>query len=267
MTLPMKQRIYRLLRSMYILMMLDRLLFCLNIIKNVSDNKRIVRENPMVHFPPYDLAYDAYGSCSYRDYINSGMSHAELFLGLIKDNIEAKNPVVCEWGCGPARVLQPMHAIEKSFQLIGTDYNQKTIEWCKRNIPEIHFITNELRPPINIPSDTLDVFFCLSVFTHLSEAMHTVWRDEIVRVLKPGGLFIGTFHGTKTQHVLLPDEQKKFQRDEIVVRGNIKEGKKHFLAYHSDGFVRKFLQDFTTVTKIETSVMQQSVWYAKKITH
>ena len=255
-----KTRIYQLLRNTYLINLADEILLFIDILKNIKQNAEFRKNHHDVIVPPHRLAFDAYGSCNYQHYYNSGLDLAKLLDGLIRKKTNNRL-VICEWGCGPARILPHFLHIDQGVdEVIGTDYNEQTIHWCKEKFPNIKFIANKLSSPLDLPTHSVDVLYCVSVFTHLSESQHYIWRDEIIRVLKPGGLFIGTFHGEKCQGHLLPDELKIFQGGGLVVRGRIKEGRKHFLAYQSDKFMAKFLSNFENMEKLETPMIIQTIW-------
>jgi SAM-dependent methyltransferase len=117
---------------------------------------------------------------------------------------------------------------------------------------------------MKVKSESFDVIYCISVFTHLSEPLHYQWVEEILRLLKPGGLFIGTFHGDRYRDHLDPDEQKKFDDGELVVRDKIREGKKNFASYHGNRFVQNLLSPFSSCWCIDEAGLQQTVWCALK---
>ena len=131
----------------------------------------------------------------------------------------------------------------------------------------IDFIQNNLIPPLDLHDNSIDVLYSVSVFTHLSKEMHFRWIEEIKRVLKPGGLFIGTFHGDESCGNLLSYEKSKYCNGEFVSRGNVKEGSRIYAAYHSDKFIEnELLAGFDSVRKDE-SVFSQSIWCAKTVSN
>jgi SAM-dependent methyltransferase len=133
------------------------------------------------------------------------------------------------------------------------------------NFPDINFILNDLEPPIAIKDCSFDVIYCISVFTHLSEARHYQWIDEISRLLKPGGLFVGTFRGEWFRKDLTCDERLQFDKGVMVIRDKIKEGKKDYAAYHCDSFVTSLLSSFRNTRKLDpVSNFVQSMWIASK---
>jgi SAM-dependent methyltransferase len=117
-------------------------------------------------------------------------------------------------------------------------------------------------------ANTLDCIYAISVFTHLSAAMHFAWIKELYRVLKPNGVLILTTHGVTAADRLLPEEKAGFDQGALIVRDRIREGKKHFLAYHPVGFIReRLLEGFLVLRHVETPTvhqLHQDVWIARK---
>lgn len=161
-------------------------------------------------------------------------------------------------------MLRHLNSIDDSWELWGADYNPQTISWCQSHWSNINFIQNDLAPPIPAKDEFFDVIYCISVFTHLSKERHQQWMNEIHRLLKPGGLFIGTFHGEAYRVDLTHDELQQFDSGELVIRDKTREGKKNYGAYHCDSFVRKLLSPFNIVKKLDAFPGRQTAWYAIK---
>jgi SAM-dependent methyltransferase len=121
----------------------------------------------------------------------------------------------------------------------GTDYNRGYVDWCTKNLPGIQFKGNDLTPPLAFGSNTFDALYGISIFTHLSEEMHRAWFAELMRVLRPGGLAMLTTHGDATRVNLTPEEQTQYDRNELVVRGHVKEGHRMYAAYQPPAFMRQ----------------------------
>ncbi len=155
--------------------------------------------------------------------------------------------------------------------LYGADYNRRTIAWCRRNIAGVEFIDNDLSPPLPLPPEQMDCVYALSVFTHLSEAMHDAWRGELARVLRPGGVLILTTHGDCFRdRNLSATEQRDYDAGRLVVRGAVREGKKFYAAFHSPQFVRnRLLAGFDLLAHVPCPrdwALEQDVWVARKRT-
>ena len=231
-------------------------------------NAQFLNEHRSFVPPPIDLAFDAYKTVDWRSYYESGLIHGGCFAKIIKSHIHEPGPTVLDWGCGPGRLIRHMPALleELKPQLHGVDYNRKTIEWCKRTFPEIHFATNNLAPPLDFPTCFFDVIYGLSVFTHLSEASHAKWLLELRRILKPNGILIITAYGEDARQSLSPGEQADFDAGRLVVQPRVEEGKRGFAAIHSPKFVRtSMFADWKILQHISADpqgISAQDVWVA-----
>jgi SAM-dependent methyltransferase len=263
--LTARQRCAMVLRRLRILQLADQLFFCYLLFRQRKKNQSFRIDNPSLAIPPMPILYDILGTCDVEGYFVSGREHASRIRDIICQHQAGKPLKVLEWGCGPARVLQHLQPPSgQKWELFGSDYNPRTIEWCQANYRNIEFHNNNLGPPLNIESEKFDVIYCISVFTHLSEELHYQWIQEMLRLLKPGGLFISTFHGKNYRKQLCDKEKLQFDSGELVVRDKIREGKKNFTAYHGDRFVKKLLSPFSTSWFFEDPCFRQTVWCAIK---
>lgn len=266
---PAREYVVAALRATRLLPAYNAIKYRVVVGRHDAANRAFQAAHPDFAVPPLALCYDAYGHVSYPDYHESGRGHAAFFAGLINRH-SGPDASVLEWGCGPARVLRHLAATLKGKPtLTGSDYNRETIAWCGANVPGIRFEPNDLEPPLPFEADSFDAIYALSVLTHLSERMHEAWRDELLRVLKPGGILIVTSHGQwYRNHHLLPDEQAQYDRGELVVRGSVEEGKKWFAAFHSPDYMRnRFFKGWTLLEHLTHPLpgsIEQDVWVARK---
>jgi SAM-dependent methyltransferase len=266
MSLTPRQRFAFVLRKMHLLQLADLFWFLRLYWLGRKANVEFTTKYTGVPVPPPMLLYDVQGNCDLSGFYYSGQEHAHQISKIIAAEYPTKSSLkILEWGCGPARVLQHLTATDDSvWELWGADYNPRSISWCRQHWPKMHFMQNGLEPPISLESEFFDVIYCISVFTHLSEVRHYQWIAEIVRLLKPGGLFIGTFHGEMFRDSLTDQEQHGFDRGELVIRKKVREGKKDFSAYHCDNFVQNLLAPFVRVIRLDVPGFRQTVWTAKK---
>ena len=234
-----KQKLVYLLRKFHLLQTIDDLRYLVSLKNTWRINKAFIKEQPDFKFPPSFLAYDAYGHTNWPVYYYTGIAHAKYISQLIKDNLENKALAICEWGCGPARILRhmPNFSEDRKFNLYGFDYNSRTIKWCREQIEGITFDCNSTSPPLPCDSNTFDCVYNLSVFTHLSKDMHFQWINELQRIVKPGGLIIITTHGDNFKNNLVENELRDYEKGQIVIRGEIEEGKRCYVAYHPEHFI------------------------------
>lgn len=266
MALTPLQRLAHLLRKMHLLQLADRIWFIRLFCSNYKENIKFKSEHPGMPIPSPTALYDVQGNCDLAGFYNSGQEHACEISKIIFAERPGESLKILEWGCGPARVLQHLNATNgDSWELWGSDYNLRSISWCQQHLPDINFIHNELEPPIPAENVSFDVVYCISVFTHLSEVRHYQWINEIYRLLKPGGLFIGTFHGVAFRDNLTDEEQRLFDCGELVIRDKVQEGKKDFSAYHCDNFMNRLLAKFEVNKKLNNvKGFRQTVWTAIK---
>src|SRR4051812_36825343 len=123
---------------------------------------------------------------------------------------------VLDFGCGCGRVTRWWSAFEG--RVAGSDVSRPAVEWCRDNLPFGRFEQNALAPPLVIEDASFDLVYALSVFTHLTAELQLAWRDELRRVLRPGGLLLLTTHGRSYVPRLAADERTRFEQGELVVR-------------------------------------------------
>ncbi len=177
-----KSRITTLLRKLRLMQLSDYLHFVYQKMKNRSSNRSFKLNHPDVDLPPDYMIYESF-QMNYDNYYNDSLDTANWLISYFGKHIELKNIKILEWGCGPARIIRHLpKLLDSSCEIYGSDYNSKTIDWCKKNVPEIHFSKNNLQPPFEFQNDFFGIIYATSVLTHLSEEMHYAWMNELKRV-------------------------------------------------------------------------------------
>lgn len=265
----LKQRAVQAFRTARLLDLPNFAYFLRGWLTTASDNRRFVAENPDFVPPPSWRMYEAYAHCSYRAYVESAVSDAQMILSMIRAHSAVLPARVLDWGCGPGRVLQQLKRLGGTdiADLQGTDYNPETVTWCRRKLTGIPVDQNGLRPPFPYDAEVFDAVYCISVFTHLSEAMHFAWIEEIRRVLKPGGILIATVHGENFRHKLLPAERTRYDRGELIIRRHMREGGQLFATFQPDSFMRDHLLASFEVLHSDPNPrpnFPQTLWVARR---
>lgn len=231
------------LRAARLLGAADAVVARLDRIRTHSMRRSFRTNNPQFELPPPLLAYDAFGSSEPMGYYVSGQIHAQYIADIIKIYHETPR-VICDWGCGPMRVLRHIPTHFPDARLIGLDYNPRTVDWAKRAFPEIRFILNNSEPPLPLADGAVDVLYGISVFTHLSEQHHYGFVTELRRCLAPGGILIVTLHGDRYAQKMTASERLRYDRGELVTRERTPEGKRMYAAFHSPAFAARLFSDF-----------------------
>ncbi len=263
----MKRTIKLILARLRLLDIAQKLLIVKRLKSSKDDNDLFLKENPEFVPPPAWLLYDANDNNSYRSYYQSGKEHGQIVAELIKKYYGGNVENLLEWGSGQARVLRHFPHLLPGSRLYGTDYNQKSINWCKAQFKNINFTSCDLLPPTSYSDNFFDVIYSISIFTHLSENAHTLWIKELYRLLKPGGILVSSFHGENYYDLLTEDEKQLFDKGLLVTRPYAKEGSKLYSTFHSKKFLRQLFHEFEIIDiKNDLApVLVQSLWVAKKI--
>lgn len=175
-----------------------------------------------------------------------------------------------DWGCGPGRIIRHLpEVINSGCSFYGTDYNEQSIAWCSRNIPEVNFNLNHLEAKLPYQNDFFEVIYGISIFTHLSEAMHYDWFNELYRVLKPGGILFMTTQGANFLVKLNKAEKTRFEAGALVVRGKVKEGHRTFSAFQPKTYMLALFDQMEVLEHVEfpignVKVVPQDIWIVRK---
>lgn len=175
----------------------------------------------------------------------AGTADAEWFLRSGRaayDAITAHVPLdgvgdVLDFGCGCGRVTR--YWAEFPGSVAGSDVSTKAVNWCRDNLSFAAFIRNGLAPPLDFDDASFDLVYALSVFTHLTDELQLAWRDELRRVLRPGGFLLLSTHGRSYLPRLDRDERERFERGELVVRWSDLPGTNLCSAYHPERYLRE----------------------------
>jgi SAM-dependent methyltransferase len=235
---------------------------------NASKNRKFSQEHKQFPLPPILITFDAQGEINWENYYNYGLQIATVVSSLIMELMGDKEyGKIFEWGCGPGRIIYHLPGLinRPAYEFVGSDYNQKTITWCKKHLKGIKFIENDLTPPIDIADETFDFIYCISVFTHLSERNHYAWLKELLRVLKPGGFLMFTSHGDHFRSRLQLEDLNNYDAGELVIWDRAQEGRRDFTAFHSPKYIREqFLASQTIAKFVKSGALSQDIWVIQK---
>lgn len=264
-----KGQLSNLLRRFGLIYFTDWVRYYLQKFKNRKINKDFKSKNPNVKLPPDYLIYESF-QINYHKYYSESFETAKWLTDHFKKHIDLKNTRILDWGCGPGRIIRHLpNVIGKGCEFFGTDYNEKSIDWCSKNLTAIQFNKNSLKAQLPYEDNYMDVIYGLSIFTHLSEPLHYDWYNELYRVLKPNGIMFLTTQGDNFKVKMTDLELKKYNENKLVVRGNVKEGHRTYSAFHPQEFMRTLFGNVDIVEHIDRKPengnwLPQEIWIIKK---
>ena len=265
----MKQKIIRLLRSLHLLGVAEQARSMVQFLMSYRKIQSFKREYPNFILPPWGISYDAYAGLNPQEYLKLGIFHAKKIASFVEKYNKKEKLVICDWGCGPMRVLRHLpDEFGNRHAFMGLDYNIKSIEWAKTSFTDIEFKLNNLHPPLPLNDESVDVIYCISVFTHLSEEVFKAYVKDIYRALKKGGILIATLHGDRNSVHLTKSELDQYHKGQFVVRDKVEEGKRIFASYHPQAFVRNAFNQFSVEEHDDSNDewnFQQDWWVFKKL--
>lgn len=246
----------------------DRLYFRFSRLRHKTANERFRATHPDFVLPPDYMLYEAY-RLDYQAYYEDGKATARWLTEALSPHVPSHRLRILEWGCGPARIIRHLPALLPGADVQGTDYNAETVAWCQATIAGITFSRNGLMPPLAFPAERFDMVYALSVLTHLSEANHFHWLDELWRVLAPRGLALLTTQGTAFSNKLVAEERRAFDSGELVVRGGVPEGHRSFSAFQPRAFMLRLFENKWKVVEFREGGLEdwgpaQDTWIIQK---
>jgi SAM-dependent methyltransferase len=229
-------------------------------------NARFRRADPAFAVPPAGLSYAALGHTSCEEYRDTGLAHARVVADLVDARFGARAVAVLEWGCGPGRIVRHLPALRAGGleRLDAVDVRADAIAWCRAHLPGIGFQQCGAAPPLPFAPQTFDVVYHYSVFTHLADASIAAWSAEIARVLRPGGMMIGTSHGDAYRRLLLRTQRARYDAGDSVRQALASEGTTHYLSFHPPAAMRALLEPAFRQVEWRCCPLAQDLWIATR---
>lgn len=264
-----KGQISNLLRKLGLMYFTDWVRYNMQKFNNRKINKDFKLKNPDVKLPPDYLIYESF-QINYQKYYTESIDTAIWLTDHFKKHIDLKNKRILDWGCGPGRIIRHLpYVIGNDCEYYGTDYNKKSIYWCSKNLTGIQFNNNSLSAQLPYDDNFMDIIYGISIFTHLSEKLHYDWYNELYRILKHDGIMFLTTQGDNFREKLTDRELTQYNDNQLIVRGNVKEGHRTYSAFHPHGFIRKLFRNVEILEHIVTKPekgkwLPQDIWIIKK---
>jgi ubiquinone/menaquinone biosynthesis C-methylase UbiE len=106
---------------------------------------------------------------------------------------------VWDFGCGPGQTTK--YLSDLGLEISGLDLSDRMLEEARRLHPEIQFRQGNILG-LDFENDSIAGAVAFYAFVHFTPEQVGLALREIFRVLRPGGLFLLTFHiGEETIHI------------------------------------------------------------------
>jgi SAM-dependent methyltransferase len=234
-------------------------------------NAEFVKSHPAEPMPPLDFMADGHAHCDYALYYEGGLFQARFYVDLFARHFDfaQSTPVqIFEWGCGTGRLLRHLRRLHDPAAVVirGSDYNPAVVEWSANAFPDIPIFRNEVAPPLALDDNSIDIAYCSSVFTHLSDDLCRRWIAELTRVVRPGGLISFTIAGMSFAYRYQESERDAYRRGIPIYREWDEIGRRDCFSWHPPEYVRRvFLSGLEELEYVssEDSGLNQDVWLAR----
>ena len=234
-------------------------------------NAEFVKAHPDEPWPPLHLMADAHAHTSYRRYYETGLVQARFYKEMFERHFDFSQPApvqIFEWGSGTGRLVRQLRKLYDpgAVTIRGSDYNPESVEWCKSAFPDMSFFLNGVAPPLDLENDSIDILYCSSVFTHLTDDLCRQWIAELERVVRPGGLIAFTIAGWSYAHRYQESEHEVYRRGISVYHEWDEIGRRDFFSWHPPQYVRSvLLSRLEELEYIPTtdSGLNQDMWLAR----
>jgi 2-polyprenyl-3-methyl-5-hydroxy-6-metoxy-1,4-benzoquinol methylase len=238
----MRRLIKNFFRYCNLLSLFDLLHFCLDFIRHAPRNLQFKWRHPEIHTPPLRFLHETY-RCDLQQYWEDGLSTATEIIETVKPLLrESEGWHVLDWGCGVGRITRHLRTMPEISSLTGADINPGMIAWNRTHFPDIQFETLPPEPAANLQGDSFHLVIGISVLTHIPCEKEPRWLEEILRLLKPGGIFIFTTHGESFCRILSPMERTSFESKGCVTQSFEKDGHRMMTTIHHPEILKKRLQ-------------------------
>jgi SAM-dependent methyltransferase len=135
-------------------------------------------------------------------WMRMGPETRDAIVGLLPDDWSFEGKRVLDFGSGPGRTLKEFLGEAETAEFWGVDIDAASVEELRRRFcPPMHAATCGYGPPLEFESDSFDLAWAISVFTHLTDNS-LPWLLELHRILRPGGFLIANYMGRWTSELV-----------------------------------------------------------------
>jgi len=169
-------------------------------LKEIAERCRADRdyaETVLGKLPGKDTPVTAYngGTADADNYIIGGMFHAACIATEIAQVHDTEKTLdVLDFGFGAARIIRHLSRFWPQHRYHAAEVNAATLEHLNEVCPEVDGRHINPFPPSPFESESMDVVYAWSIWTHFNEVQARAWLEDVHRILRPGGCALITVH-------------------------------------------------------------------------
>ncbi|MEF2156377.1 class I SAM-dependent methyltransferase [Luteimonas sp. FXH3W] len=218
-----------------------------------------------LELPPPNLRFRVHKALDAASYTANGVSITNDIVKILESNrIDISNSRILDFASGPGRVAGFLSQRFPNAKFFATDIDVEAISWAQvRFNDEIKFSSNEVLPPTHFDSQSFDLIYTVSLFTHLDEQLQFQWLKELQRILRPNGYLVATVHGELARSTCTSSELEAIRTKGILFRtdriGLLKlDGLPDFYqtTFHSENYVRNRWADYFEIVDYQVGGIQ-----------
>ena len=258
----------RIIRELRLISIMDGVRFRWHQVRTAQKRKSFLNRHKDLSLPPAYFMYETF-RLDHQLFYEDGLQTAQWLRDRIQPHIGLQGLKILDWGCGPGRVVRHLpDLLGESCRVFGTDYNPSYIDWCSRHIAGVQFSRNSLEPPLQFADQSFDVIYGISIFTHLSAALHASWFNELLRVLRPGGILLLTTQGSAFRAKMTAGERRRFDQGQLIERAKTTIGHRTFSAFQPASYVTQLIGPHALLEHLPGNPHpehpEQDVWIIRK---
>jgi len=121
---------------------------------------------------------------------------------------------VLDLGCGIGQFTD--YWLVNGFQVISADISENALNALKERTPSATTVELDMSKPLPFEAGTFDVVFANLSIHYFDEKTTIALSGEIQRVLKPGGLFIGSVNSS-VAYEIVRDKTKELEKNYYLI--------------------------------------------------
>ena len=207
---------------------------------------------------PADLSRYTCGPVDFEDFLQSGAEvYTELDLASRKHSGRGLREFnrILDFGCGCGRILRFLAGGPSALH--GCDINAKIAGFAERSVPNAQVYQNSLMPPLRYGDGEFELVYSFSVFSHLTQQVENEWLRELVRIGKPGCLYLLSVHGDWVIDATLGEEADKARAEGFHMRkvyersgADLDFPEYYEASYHTSEYIRRAWSPYLEIVDI-----------------